>query len=122
MSNEFTFEPGYYEWHLRRNGDLYWVFGDILLDDVTEYKEETGQEELTKEDFEDIIRGELNVINLVMDSDNLSEIPMEVLKNWTDKEWELPTEHEEQDILQAMCEGYVAQYGTFWNEDERTRC
>ena len=106
---KFTFEPGYYEWHLKRNGKLFFVFGDEISEQVADKEEETGHD-IDLNGLREIVEGKVDDILYVMnDVEVYWELPEEVIHTW--EELEMPTAVERKQIENVMVDGYARHFG-----------
>lgn len=105
---KFTFEPGYYEWHLKRNGKLYYVFGDEISEELADKEEELGHD-IDLNGLREIVEGKVDNLVFIMQGDYYDDTPKEVLDTWD--ELGLPTTVERKQIENVMVDGYARHFG-----------
>lgn len=106
---KFTFEPGYYEWHLKRNGKLYYLFGDEISEEVSDKEEELGHD-IDLDGLRAVVRSKIEVMLFVMDADECyHEQPQEAVDLWG--ELGMPTTVERNQIENVMVDGYARHFG-----------
>lgn len=108
----FTFEPGYYEWHLKKDGKLYYVFSDDISEEIANIEEENGHD-LTQSELRGIVESEVECMELDLDDYDGEYAKIEELnKNWNiDKIFSLPNFAEREEIINAMVNGYAIHFG-----------